>query len=187
MGPIRSKHVSYIAILVIAALAFIGIGRAEAATGAEIERSARKALSHLYNKTPAAKALGQKAKAILVFPAIRKAGFVVGGQYGEGALFKGGKRTGYYSTSGASYGLQAGAQKFGYALFFMTDAAVRYLDKSGGWELGTAPSIVVVESGAAGGISTTTAQSDMYAFFFDQKGLMAGLGLQGTKITPIKK
>ncbi len=106
---------------------------------------------------------------------------------GRGVLFKKGKRAGFYNTSGASYGLQAGAQKFGYALFFMTDAAVGYLDKSEGWELGTAPNIVILDKGAASGISTTTAQSDMYAFFFDQKGLMAGLGLQGTKITRINK
>jgi len=75
----------------------------------------------------------------------------------------------------------------GYALFFMTDAAVKYLDKSDGWELGTAPSIVIVDVGAAGGITTTSAQSDMFAFFFNQKGLMAGLGLQGTKVTKITK
>lgn len=187
MGSSRLRTVLSIAVIVAAAFAFIGGDGAQAATGTEIERGARKALQHLYSKTPAAKALGEKAKAILVFPAIKKAGFVVGGQYGEGVLLKKGKRAGFFNTSGASYGLQAGAQKFGYALFFMTDAAVRYLDKSGGWELGSAPSIVVVDSGAAGGISTTTAQSDMYAFFFDQKGLMAGLGLQGTKITPIKK
>ena len=78
-------------------------------------------------------------------------------------------------------------QKYGYALFFMTDAALKYLDKSDGWELGSAPGIVIVDEGAAGGISTTSAQSDMYAFFFSQKGLMAGLGLQGTKISKIKK
>ncbi len=129
----------------------------------------------------------KEAKGILVFPDIVKGGFIVGGQYGQGALIKGGKIAGYYNTVSASYGLQAGLQKYGYALFLMTDSALAYLDKSGGWELGMTPNIVVVDVGAAGGISTTTAKSDVYAFFFDQKGLMAGIGLQGTKITKIEK
>ena len=84
-------------------------------------------------------------------------------------------------------GLQAGIQKFGYALFFMTDSTLSYLNKSDGWELGVGPSIVVVDVGAAGSLTTTTAKSDVYAFFFSQKGLMAGIGLQGTKITKINK
>ena len=87
----------------------------------------------------------------------------------------------------ASYGLQAGIQTFGYALIFMTDAALKYLDRSEGFELGTAPSIVVLDKGAAGGLSTSSAQSDMYAMFFDQRGLMGGLGLQGTKVSRIDK
>jgi len=158
-----------------------------AASAAEISRDAKAALQKLYAKSPPAKALGEKAAAILVFPAITKGGLIVGGQYGEGVLMKGPRATGYYNTVSVSYGLQAGVQKYGYALFFMTESALAYLDKSDGWELGTGPSIVVVDVGAAGGITTTTAKSDVYAFFFDQKGLMAGLGLQGTKITKIKK
>jgi len=112
---------------------------------------------------------------------------MVGGQYGEGALFKGGKPVGYYSNVQVSYGLQAGIQEHGYALFFMTDKALKWLDKSDGWEIGVGPSIVVVDVGAATSKTTTTLQSEIYAFFFDQKGLMGGLGIQGTKITKIKK
>ena len=123
---------------------------------------------------------------MLVFPSIVKGGFMVGGQYGEGALRKGGRTAGYYSSVAASYGLQAGIQKFGYALFFMTPSALDYFQKSAGWEVGTGPSIVVVDEGVAKSLSTTTAKSDIYAFFFSQKGLMAGLGLQGTKITRIQ-
>ena len=122
-----------------------------------------------------------------MFPGIYKAGFMFGAQYGEGALFKKGKTAGYYNTVGASYGFQAGAQKYGYALFFMTDAALKYLDKSEGFELGSAPSLVVLDEGKAGSLSTTTAQSDMYAMFFDQKGLMGGLGIQGTKVSKLNK
>jgi lipid-binding SYLF domain-containing protein len=109
----------------------------------------------------------------------------VGGQYGEGALFKGGKISGYYNTIQASYGLQAGLQKYGYVLFFMTDSALKWLDKSDGWEVGVGPSIVIVDEGMAKSMTTTTAKDDIYAFFISEKGLMAGLGLQGTKITRI--
>jgi lipid-binding SYLF domain-containing protein len=160
---------------------------AMAASAAEINRDVTKALGVLYAKSPAAKSRGEKAKGILVFPGIVKGGFLVGGQYGEGALLKDGKTVGYYNTVQLSYGLQAGVQKYGYALFFMTDSALNWIDKSDGWEIGTGPSIVVVDVGAAGAATTTTLQSDIYAFFFDQKGLMGGLGLQGTKITKIKK
>ncbi len=89
--------------------------------------------------------------------------------------------------AGLLVGLPAGAQSFGYALFFMTDSALKYLDKSGGWEVGTGPSVVIVDEGTARALTTTTAKSDVYAFFFDQKGLMAGLGLQGSQISRIKK
>jgi lipid-binding SYLF domain-containing protein len=87
----------------------------------------------------------------------------------------------------ASYGLQAGVQVFGYALFFMSESALRYLDTSGGFELGSGPSIVILDTGGARALTTSTIQSDIYAVFFDQKGLMAGLGLQGSKISRIEK
>jgi len=158
-----------------------------AASAAEIDRNAQKALEDLYAKSPSAKTMGEKAIGILVFPGIVKGGLIVGGQYGEGALIKDGKTVAYYNTVAASYGLQAGLQKFGYALFFMTESALKWLDKSDGWEIGVGPSIVVVDVGAAASMTSTTLQSDIYAFFFDQKGLMGGLGLQGTKITRLEK
>src|SRR5512136_2475325 len=112
---------------------------AGAATTAEIDRSARSALQSLYAQTPASKALGEKAKGILVFPSIVKGGFMVGGQFGEGALIQSGKTAEYYNTLQVSYGLQIGLQKYGYALFFMSESALKWLDKSDGWELGTGP------------------------------------------------
>jgi lipid-binding SYLF domain-containing protein len=163
------------AVLTVAILCSVPMV-ASAESAQKISRDAQKALQTLYAKSESAKTLGEKAKAVLVFPAITKGGFIVGGQYGEGALIKSGKVAGYYSTIQASYGLQAGIQKYAYAMFLMTDAAVEYIDKSDGWELGTGPTI-----------STTTGQSDVYAFFFSQQGLMAGLGIQGTKITKINK
>jgi lipid-binding SYLF domain-containing protein len=174
-------------VLAFAAFTLMSPNPARAGSAAEIDRDAHKALQKLYNKSGSAKALGEKAKAVLVFPSITKGGFLVGGQYGEGALMKEEKTIAYYNTVSASYGLQAGVQTYGYVLFFMTDSAREYVDKSDGWELGTGPSIVIVDEGAAGGISTTTAKADVYAFIFNQKGLMGGLGLQGTKITKIKK
>ncbi len=150
---------------------------------AEIDRDVDSALLKLYANTPAAKELSKVAKGILVFPDVVKAGLMVGGQYGTGALREGGKTVGYYNTVAASFGLQAGAQKFGYAMFFMTQSALDYLKKSEGWEIGVGPSVVIVDAGLAGSMTTTTAKSAIYAFIFSQKGLMAGLGLQGSKIT----
>ena len=112
---------------------------AQSPTATEIDREVDVGLKHLYAKTPAANALAKQAKGILVFPSIVKGGLLVGGQYGKGALRKGGKSVAYYESVAASYGLQAGVQKFGYALFFMNDAALAYLNRSGGWEIGVGP------------------------------------------------
>ncbi|MFZ1122376.1 MAG: YSC84-related protein [Candidatus Binataceae bacterium] len=98
---------------------------------------------------------------------------------------KNGKSVGYYRSLQASVGLQAGAQSFGYALLFMDDASLKYLDNSDGWELGTGPTLVVLDKGFAKNISTTTLQNGVYAFVLDQKGLMAGIGIEGSKITEI--
>jgi lipid-binding SYLF domain-containing protein len=173
-------------LLLISALVLLPV-LCQAADTAAINREAQTALQTLYEKTPAAKVLGEKAKAILVFPSILKAGLIIGGQGGNGALIVGGKSVAYYNIAAVSYGLQAGAQEFGYAMFLMTDAARAYLDKSEGWEVGVGPTIVVVDDGAAKSLTTTTAKDDVYAFIFSQKGLMAGIGIQGSKITKIKQ
>ncbi len=162
---------------------------ASGASAAELERTAWKALQDLYARSDSSRAMGDRAKAVLVFPSIVKGGFIVGGQYGEGALFRkaNSNAEAFYNTIQASYGLQAGLQKYGYALFLMNDEAVNWVNKTDGWEIGVGPSIVIVDIGKAGSMTTTTLHSDIYAFFFDQKGLMAGLGLQGTKISRISK
>jgi lipid-binding SYLF domain-containing protein len=158
---------------------------AEQNAPAKLERESRAVLNSLYTKVPAAKALGKTATAILVFPKITKAGLMVGGQHGEGTLFKGGKRVASYSTTGVSYGLQAGVQSYGYTMFFMNENALRQLDTTGGMEVGVGPSVVVMDEGMAKSSTTTTMKDDIYAFVFSQKGLMAGLGLQGNKISRI--
>ena len=154
---------------------------------AQLDADATTALRQLYAKTPVAKDLGGKARAILIFPDILKAGFMIGGQHGNGVLRQKGRTVGYYETVAASYGLQAGVQNFGYALFLMSPAAVEHLHDASGWELGTGPSMVLVDEGMAKSLSTTTLRDDIYAFVFNQTGLMAGAGLQGSKITEIHK
>ena len=174
-------------LFAIAAGTFVSLNSAAAAGDSELDREVKGALEKLYGKSASASAMGKKAQGILVFPGIVKGGFLVGGQYGEGALLEDGKIRGYYNTLQVSYGLQVGLQKYGYALFLMTDSARKWIDKTDGWEVGVGPSIVVMDKGKATSKTTTTMQSDIYAFFFDQTGLMGGLGLQGTKITRIKK
>ena len=153
---------------------------------AELEKDAKAALAQLSATAPLAKGLTPQAYAILVFPKVTKAGLGVGGQYGEGALLKGGKAVAYYKTTGASFGLQAGGQQYGYAMFFMNEKAVAQLDKANGFEVGVGPSVVMVDEGIAKTTTTNTLKDDMYAFVFGQKGLMAGLGIQGNKIAKIQ-
>jgi len=156
-----------------------------ASDAAEISKNAQAALSSLYAQVPGAKALGAQANGILVFPKVTKAGLGIGGQSGEGALIKGGKAVGFYRTTGASFGLQAGAQTYGYAMFFMNAKALEQLDKADGFEVGVGPSVVVLDEGKAKTMTTTTMKEDIYAFIFGQQGLMAGLGIQGNKISKI--
>lgn len=156
-------------------------------SGAEIDADATRALQKLYATNEGAKALGDKARGILIFPAIAKAGFLIGGAYGEGALRVNGKTVAYYSSSAASYGLQVGIQRFSYVLFLMTDSAINYLNKSDGWEIGVGPSIVVADEGFGKKMSSTTLQAEIYAYIFGQEGLMAGLGIEGTKIMRINR
>jgi len=159
---------------------------ADAASASKINREADAALRKLYDTEAKARELSRSARAILIFPKIIKAGLVVGGQSGDGVLRVGGKTSGYYNISAASYGLQAGVQTFSYALFFMTESALDYLNKSDGWQIGTGPSVVLVDKGIARGLTSTTVTQDVYSFAFGQRGLMAGLGLEGSKITRIR-
>jgi lipid-binding SYLF domain-containing protein len=170
-----------------AAVALVAPHPAAAASAAELNREAQAALNSLYAKNPGAKKLGSESVAVLVFPSVIKAGLGIGGQYGEGVLLRGGKAAAYYNTAGASMGLQAGGQKYGYALFFLSEDNLKYLDKSEGFEVGVGPSVVVADQGLAMSTTTTTVKDKIYAFIFDQKGAMYALGIQGNKITKIKK
>jgi lipid-binding SYLF domain-containing protein len=174
-----------ITLMISTSVALGATGAVMKDSAAEISKDSQDALASLYGKVAGAKAIGAQAHAILVFPKVKKAGLGIGGQYGEGALMKNGKTVGYYKTTGASVGLQAGAQTYGYTLFFMNEKALQQLDKADGFEVGVGPSIVVMDEGKAKSATTTTMKDDIYAFIFGQKGLMAGLGIQGNKITKI--
>ncbi|MDB6143836.1 MAG: twin-arginine translocation pathway signal protein [Pseudomonas sp.] len=163
------------------------LNTAGAATAEDLNAESRQALQMLYKATPFAETISHKAKAILVFPKIIKAGLVFGGSYGEGELLKGTKVQDYYNSVTGSWGLQAGAQSYGYVVFLMTDKAVKYVRETKGWEIGVGPTVVVVDEGAAKNLSSSTLKDDAYAFIFDQQGLMAGVSIEGTKISLIKR
>lgn len=175
----------FLGIILFFILIFIPNRSSFAASASEINSKVDVALQTLYKNSPGASTLAKEAKAILVFPDIIKAGLIVGGQLGDGALRKNGKTVAYYRSVAASYGLQAGVQSFGYVLFFMDESSLQYLEKSKGWEIGVGPSVVVLDEGFGKKMSSTTLRKGVYAFIFDQKGLMAGLGLEGSKITTI--
>ncbi|MCY1407944.1 hypothetical protein D3C76_150650 [compost metagenome] len=174
--------------LAIAALTSASLmNNATAATAEDLNADSRQALQMLYKAHPFSETISQKAKAVLVFPKIIKAGLVFGGSYGEGVLMKGTKVENYYNSVSGSWGLQAGAQSYGYVVFLMTDKAVKYLTETRGWEIGVGPTVVVVDEGVAKNLSSSTLKDDAYAFIFDQQGLMAGLSIEGTKISLIKR
>lgn len=177
-------------LLVVAAATFSVSAissQAIAATAEDLNKDAAQALQILYKSNSVAESISKKAKAILVFPKIVKAGLVFGGSYGEGVLTKNSHFSGYYNSVSASWGWQAGAESYAYAVFLMSDKAVKYLDKTKGWEFGVGPTVVVVNEGVAKNLSSSTLKDDAYAFIFDQQGLMASLSIEGTKISHIKR
>jgi lipid-binding SYLF domain-containing protein len=170
-----------------APLSMATVDRAYAAPStADLDRDADHALQLLYRTHPFAERIGRQARAILIFPNVVKAGFVFGGSYGEGVL-KEGSKTDYYNSVSGSWGFQAGVQSYGYVVFLMSRSAVDYIHRSDGWEVGVGPTLVVVNEGVAKNLSTSTLKDDAYAFIFDQQGLMAGVSIEGTKISRIRR
>jgi len=185
-----SKYSSILlsALLSTAGLTAMSVSTAAvAATREDLNKDSIQALNNLYKQNPAAAAIGRKARAILIFPNIVKAGLVFGGAYGEGEMLKDGKTKGYYNSVTASWGLQAGAQSYGYVVFLMNDKSIDYVDDTDGWEIGVGPTLVLVDEGMSENFSTSTLKDDAYAFIFNQQGLMAGVSLEGTKISHIKQ
>lgn len=186
MNKLRSTFLAFM-VAAVAAVSMGAMGLASAATADDLARDSKQALQTLYQAEPVAKTLAQNAKGILVFPNIIKAGLVFGGSYGEGVLLRGSQVVDYYNSVSGSWGLQIGAQSFGYAVFLMTDDAVNYIEKTKGWEVGVGPTVVVVDEGIAKNLSTSSLKNDAYAFIFGQQGLMAGVSIEGTKISHIKR
>jgi lipid-binding SYLF domain-containing protein len=182
--PLTAAHTA-IVVLVAIAMFVLPTTPVHAASKTEINAEVEAALQTLEAETPGTRELAKKAAGVLVFPKILKAGFLLGVQGGHGALLEHGKTEGYYESVAVSYGLQAGVESFGYALFFMSKEDLDYFHRSQGFELGSAPSLVVADQGFATSLSTTTLQKGIIAFFFSEQGLMGGLGVEGTKITRI--
>jgi len=186
MNTLRSTFIAFI-VAAVATVSMATLNLASAATAEDLDRDSLQALQTLYKAEPVAKTLSKSAKAVLVFPNMIKAGLVFGGSYGEGVLLKGSQVIDYYNSVAGSWGVQIGAQSYGYAVFLMTDEAVSYIEKTKGWEVGVGPTVVVVDEGVAKNISSSSLKNDAYAFIFSQQGLMAGVSIEGTKISHIKR
>ncbi len=180
-----TRRTALASALSLAGGSVMGVSAAFAASARDLDREASAALQKLYAASPKARQLTARSRAVLIFPKITKAGFIVGAQGGNGVMRSHGKTIGYYSVAAGSFGLQAGAQQFGYALFFVTQSALDYLKKNEGWAIGAGPSVVVVDAGFAKTLDTTNLTQDVYAMPFGQKGLMAGISLEGSKISRI--
>lgn len=159
--------------------------QAKAASAVEIDAKANAALEEFFSQAPVGKELSEKATGILIFPSVVKAGMLVGGEYGEGALRIDGATVDYYSTASGSFGFQLGVQKKSIIIMFMDKAALDAFRSSTGWEVGVDGSVALVTIGAGGSVDTNTAQEPIIGFVFGQKGLMYNLTLEGSKMTKI--
>jgi lipid-binding SYLF domain-containing protein len=175
------------------ALAVCPVGVSHAATAEEnaakrrsIDAKINGTLSRLYSIVKGSHELVAKANGVLVFPSVLAAGFVVGGQYGEGALRVHGKSVGYYSTVSGSFGLQAGAQSKAIIFLFMTADALSNFRHSEGWSVGGEGSVALVKVGANGAIDTTTATAPVEVIVLTNAGLMGDVSLSGTKVSRLK-
>lgn len=160
---------------------------ARAASGPEIDASVRATLEDFFREVWSGRELANKAVAILVFPTVIKAGFGIGGEYGEGALHIRGRTAGFYNIISGSIGFQLGAQARSVIIMFMTDAALAGFQRTDGWKIGVDGSVAIVTVGAGGQIDTNSVRSPVIGFIFDQKGLMYNLTLEGSKISRIDR
>lgn len=172
-------------ILLIFGVLSIGADSADAASAQEIDARVEAALERFYKETDAGKKLARKAKGILVFPKVKKGGIGIGGEYGQGALLRGGKTEGYYSIASASIGFQLGFQVKTEVILFMTETALKKFLASEKWEAGLDGSVAVVEWGAGGEIDTQNIDDPVIGFIFSNKGLMYNLSLEGAKISKL--
>ncbi|VWC13488.1 putative lipoprotein [Burkholderia lata] len=158
---------------------------ASASKRQSIDASVNATLSRLYSTVPGSRELVAKSRGVLVFPNVLQAGFIVGGQSGNGSLRVGGSTVGYYNTSSLSVGLQAGAQSKAIVFLFMTQDALDSFRKSEGWAAGADASVAVVKVGANGAVDTTTATAPVEVLVLTNAGLMGDLSVNGTKVTKL--
>ncbi len=158
-----------------------------AASATEIEIGVDTTLERFIDEVNGGSKFLKKAKGVLVFPSVIKAGFVVGGEYGEGSLRVGGKTVEYYSTVAASLGFQLGAQSKSVVLIFLTSQALSDFRKSEGWKAGVDGSVAVIKWGVGEDINTIDINDPIAGFVFSNKGLMYNLTLEGSKFTKIVK
>ncbi len=163
------------------------ISQGHTASTTEINAKVDGTLKEFYSQVGAGEILADKAEGILVFPSVLKAGFWIGGQYGQGALRIDGETVDYYNIVGASFGIQFGAQAKSVIIFFMTEKALFNFRNSHGWEAGVDGSVAIATLGTGGSLDTHTLQQPIIGFVFDNKGLMVDISLKGSKITKIDK
>jgi lipid-binding SYLF domain-containing protein len=171
---------------IILSLAVLALA-ANGATRKELEVMSREALEKLFEKSSGAEELAADAYGILVFPKTVKAGFGIGGEYGEGVLFEGKAPERYYSIVSGSIGFQIGAQVKSQVILFMTEDAYRDFKESEGWKAGVDGSVAIASFGAAGAVDTKTSGKPVIGFVFGNKGLMYNLNFEGSKISRIKR
>ncbi len=183
----QSLTIRSILILLAFTVSLHNIPTADAASKAEINAKVSATMTTFYSTIKSGQELANKAVAILVFPEVFKAGFVAGGEYGEGAMLEGGKTTAYYSTVAASIGFQLGAQVKSQVIMFMTRDSLKAFKASKGWKAGVDGSIALITIGAGGDVDTNTIKDPIIGFIFSNKGLMYNLTFEGAKITKMEK
>lgn len=156
-------------------------------TAAEIDAKVDAALDRLRTEVPGSQTVLAEAKGVLAFAGVIKAGFVIAGEGGEGALRIGGRTKGYYSIFSGSIGFQAGGQKRDIIMVFLDSAALKKFEESDGWKAGADGTITLIDVGASGTIDTATLKKPIVGFIVGQKGLMAGVSLDGSKITKLER
>lgn len=149
----------------------------------EIDTDCDAALARLYRTVPGSQELVGKARGVLVFPSVIGAGFLVGGNYGRGTLRTDGRTAGYFNTIGGSFGFQFGAQSRAVVYAFMTQRALERFMRSSGWSAGADATVALVKMGANGKVDTSTAVNPIEAFVLTNTGLMAGVSLEGAKVS----
>lgn len=174
-------------IILISLISLTSFTDSEAASKTEIEIKTDAALARFRTEVDVAGAFLKRAAGVLVFPSVIKAGFGIGGEYGEGALRVAGKTTAYYSTAAASIGFQLGAQTKTVILIFLESAALKSFQDSDGWEVGVDGSVALIELGTGASVDTTNIKDPVIGFVLNNKGLMYNLTLEGSKITRLNK